>query len=90
MIKQAKKGSTYNPEIYTKEAKKARFYRVGERRINKILKYLKLVGNMSNKNLYLYTDQEVKKMFNVLKTMISKTEDKFQTGSQQKEYSFKF
>ena len=71
------KKSTYKPEAYTKEAKKARFYRVGERRVNKVLHYFRLIGNISNGNLYCYTDREVKKMFLKLRKELTITENKF-------------
>lgn len=71
------KSSTYDPKLYTEEAKRARFKRIAERRINKVLEALRLIGNVGNKSLYSYTDEEIEKMFDALENKIRETKSKF-------------
>ena len=40
-----------------------KFIRLAEKRINKVAKQLQLIGNLSNKTNYAYSDEEVEKMF---------------------------
>jgi len=48
------------------EEKRARFQRVAERRVNRALKALHLVGQCANRRVYEYTDDEVRDMFNAI------------------------
>ena len=43
-----------------------RFLRIGESRTNKILKMLQLLGNCSNRAVYEYETEEVKKIFQAI------------------------
>ena len=57
--------------------KKERFIRIAERRTNNILEQLRLLGNCSNKNNYSYTEEDVKKIFSVIKTELKEVKMKF-------------
>jgi hypothetical protein len=48
------------------ESKHTKFRRLAKLRGERALKDLRLVGNLSNKNNYDYTEAEVKALFNVL------------------------
>ncbi len=67
----------YKKELYTEKARRERFERVAERRINRILDYLRLLGNTSNRNLYLYGDSDVDRIFNVIEERIIQVKGKF-------------
>lgn len=71
-----KKGS-YDKSLYTEEAKKERFQRVAERRVNRILEYLRLLGNTSNRTLYLYSDRDVDRIFNAIEERLIQVRGKF-------------
>lgn len=45
------------------KGKRERFLKLAEKRTNKILNDLRLLGNCSNKANYEYTDEEVRQMF---------------------------
>lgn len=46
--------------------KRDRFLRIAEGRTNKIIKMIRLLGNCSNRAVYNYESEEVKKVFQVI------------------------
>ena len=80
--------SNYRPELYTKDAKKDRFYRVATRRINKLLNNLRLIGNTANTNLYLYKDEEIDKIFSTIENKIIEVKSKFRRSKDKDTFSF--
>jgi hypothetical protein len=73
-------GKSYNPNLYTPEAKQARFKRIAEKRTNRILRDIRLLGNTSNKTLYSYTQSDVDKIFNIIDLKMTETRSKFKTS----------
>ena len=67
----------YDKSLYTEEAKKERFQRVAERRVNRLLEYLRLLGNTSNRSLYVYSDHDVERMFAVIDEKLIQVKGKF-------------
>ena len=49
-----------------KETKNARFRRVAEARVNKIIRMLRLLGNCSGTNTYAYDADAVEQIFTAL------------------------
>lgn len=61
---------------------KARKFRdLAEKRVNNAIKQIQLIGNLSNKYNYEYTEEEVKKIINALKAEIRNLEIKFELSS---------
>ena len=56
------------------ENKKDRFKRIAEKRTNKIIEMIRLLGNCSNRNVYDYSDDEVEKIFKVLENELAEKE----------------
>ena len=54
-----------------------KFERLAEKRVNEVLKKLRLVGNLSNKNNYEYTDRHIKKILDVLESEVKVLKLKF-------------
>lgn len=52
------------------ESKRDKFIRLAETRTNKALEMIRLIGNLSNKTVYDYTDKDVDKIFKALETEI--------------------
>ena len=50
--------------------KKMKFRELAEKRVNNALKNIQLIGNLSNTRAYDYDDEDVKKMFKILKEEI--------------------
>ena len=70
------------------ETKRERFVRIAEARTNKILEMIRLLGNCSSKANYEYSDEDVKKIFNVLEKELKNTKYKFM-GIESKDEKFK-
>lgn len=71
-----------------KETKRQKFVRLAEMRTNKILKMMQLLGNCSSRTNYEYTEEDVKKIFNVLEKELKNTKNKFM-GIEQKDDTFR-
>lgn len=69
--------SGYDKSLYTDKAKKERFQRVAERRINKILEYLRLLGNTANPSLYIYSDLDIERTFKAIDEKLIQVKGKF-------------
>lgn len=48
------------------ENRKDRFKRIAENRTKKILRYLRVLGNCANKNLYDYSEDDITKIFTAI------------------------
>ncbi len=57
--------------------RKDNFIRLAEARTNKILKLLTLLGNLSNKSYYDYSESQVETMFNVLQEELDNQKARF-------------
>jgi hypothetical protein len=60
------------------EDKQAKFRRLAKQRGERILKDLRLLGNLSNTNNYSYTEAEVKKIFSALEEELKFSRSRFQ------------
>lgn len=58
--------------------KKSNFKRLAEARGNRVLKDLRLVGNLSNRNNYEYTDKEVNILFSAIEQELRAVKASFQ------------
>jgi len=62
--------------------KKKKSTELAEARVNKTLKDLQLIGNLSNKSAYEFTDAEVKKIFSALQKGLDVAKAKFSKESE--------
>ncbi len=67
--------------IIMKETKKEKFIRLAEKRTNKALEAIRLLGNLSNKNVYEYKQEEVEKIFNALDKEIEMAKSYFMSNN---------
>ena len=56
---------------------KEKFHKLAKSRVNKAIKTIKLIGNLSNKSHYTYEQKEVDQIFNALNKEIKSTQSKF-------------
>ena len=56
-----------------------KFIRLAEKRINKVAKQLQLIGNLSNKTNYAYSDEEVEKMFDYVDSCVQLARERFKS-----------
>jgi hypothetical protein len=66
------------------------FVRLAEARTNKILKSIDLLGNLSNKSNYSYSDEDIRKIFKAINERAAHIATKFQSaGGGKKKDEFK-
>lgn len=70
-------------------SKREKFEELGEKRMNEAIKKIRLIGNLSNRNNYDYTDEHVKAIISTLEAEIQSLKNKFKK-EQDPEISFKF
>lgn len=51
--------------------KAERFVRVAEARTNKVIDMIRLLGNLSNTNVYEFKEEDIEKIFNAIEEEIS-------------------
>lgn len=54
-----------------------RFIRLAESRTKKAIKDIRLIGNLSNRSNYSYTEEDVSKMFRVLESELKLAKKRF-------------
>lgn len=63
------------------DTKHEKFRELAERRTNKALDAIRLIGNLSNRQTYRYEDDEVRKIVKALKDAVSDVESRFSKQS---------
>lgn len=58
------------------------FVRLAEARTNKLLKDLDLLGNLSNRSNYSYTEEDIKSIFRAVSKKVQETELRFKMSLQ--------
>lgn len=71
------------------EKKHDRFQRLATARTERVLDTLDLIGNLSNKSFYDYSEKEVKEIFDTIKKVADENEDKFLKTKGKKKRRFK-
>ena len=71
------------------DERRDKFVSLAERRVSRVLKDLKLIGNLSNKTNYKYTQSDVKKITSTLKKALADMTSKFERNGQEEEEFFK-
>lgn len=59
------------------ERKHAKFRELAEKRTNKALEAVRLIGNLSNRQTYVYEEAEVRKIVKALRDAVSEVEARF-------------
>lgn len=59
------------------ENRHARFKRLAEARTEKVLDMIDLIGNLSNKSFYEYSDEEIEAIFDAIEKSVKENRDKF-------------
>ena len=66
-----------------------KFVALAEKRVTKAIRDLRLVGNLSNKSNYSYTEQDVRKIIVALEQEIKKLRRRFESEKHPQEVVFK-
>jgi len=59
------------------ENKNERFKRLAEKRTRKVLNEIRVLSNLSNKGLYGYTPDQLKRIFGTIRESLNKAEARF-------------
>ena len=59
------------------DRKKEKFIELAEKRTRRIIINLDLIGNLSNKRNYIYTDEQCDQIFKAIKKGLREAEEKF-------------
>ncbi|MGG1864082.1 hypothetical protein ABEP22_13115 [Bacillus safensis] len=57
--------------------KREKFERLAEKRVTDVVKKIRLIGNLANKNNYDYTDEHVKQIIDTLETELRTLKGRF-------------
>lgn len=70
--------------------KRKKFVELGEARVGKALKDIQLIGNLSNRAAYDFTEADVKKMFSALQKALDTAHGRFAKDGEPSAGEFKF
>lgn len=69
--------------------KRKKFVDLAEARVNRAIKDLQLIGNLSNRSAYEYGDDDVKKIFGALQKELNAAKSRFTGSDGSKEEGFR-
>jgi hypothetical protein len=69
--------------------KRSKFVELAEARVNRAIKDVRLIGNLSNRSAYAYSEEDVRKMFKALQKEIDAARAKFGGEGTSREEGFK-
>lgn len=72
-----------------KETKHDRFIRIAENRTNKIIDTIRLLGNLSNRANYDYTEEDLKKIFLSIERELKAVKSKFTFDESEGKFSLR-
>ena len=72
-----------------RDADREKFVELAEKRVTKTLNDIRLVGNLSNKTNYSYTDKDVRKIYGALKRALDEMKARFDSNGVNEEELFK-
>jgi hypothetical protein len=74
--------ATSDGNIVTKDrgSKRETFTNLAEKRTNMILERIRILGNLSNRSAYEFSDDDVRKIFSAIEHELKITKAKFQTA----------
>lgn len=71
------------PEERTREVDREKFVRLANKRVSAALKAIQLIGNLSNRSNYAYTENDVSKIFRALQKEVRESRKKFESEQKQ-------
>ncbi len=67
-----------------KETPEERFKRIAEARTNAVLERLRVLGNLSNRQVYRYSEEEVNRIFSTINKRLKEVKAKFDSRKTEK------
>jgi len=72
-----------------RETDREKFVELAEKRVRRALKDIKLIGNLSNRSNYSYTDEDGRKIYRALKSAVDDVKARFDRKGDEEEIEFK-
>jgi hypothetical protein len=72
-----------------REEKREKFVRLAEARVSKAMQAIRVVGNLSNKSNYIFTDEDIKKITRALNAEIDAMQARFRNSDSKSRPEFK-
>lgn len=72
-----------------RERDRQKFVELAQKRVNRALKDIKLIGNLSNRSNYTYSDDDVKKIYKILQNALNDLKARFDRKGDDTEINFK-
>lgn len=74
-----------------KENSEDKFVRIAEKRVNNAIKSIRLIGNLSNRSNYSYTEKDIEVIFLALSKELKMCQERFKSSlpKQNKNFSLK-
>lgn len=69
--------------------KRQKFIELAEKRVSRLIKDVRLVGNLSNRSNYVFRDDDVKKIFAAIENEIRTARKRFESAGSSDETVFK-
>lgn len=73
----------------TEKEKRANFVRIAENRVSRAIKSIRVIGNLSNRSNYSYTDADVKAIISALQNEVTNLKNQFSTKKSSSADQFK-
>ena len=70
--------------VNNSETPEERFKRVAEARTNAVIDKLRILGKVSNRQIYSYSEEDVNKIFSAINKQVKEVRAKFNTQEQQR------
>ncbi len=70
------------------ESNREKFIRLAEKRVNNAIKAINLIGNLSNKSNYSYSEADLDKIFSALNSEMKDCRAKFKNSVKDKKNNF--
>ena len=64
-------------EVTVKRDRRKKFEDIAVRRVNRVIKEIRLIGNLSNRSAYEYTEEDVRKITKVLQRELDGMKSRF-------------
>jgi hypothetical protein len=72
-----------------RESDRKKFVELAEKRVSRALRDLRLIGNLSNRSNYKYTDEDARKIYRVLRDALEELKARFERRGDDRAVSFK-
>ncbi len=70
--------------ISNNETPEQRFKRIATVRTNAVLDRIRILGNLSNRQMYSYSEEDIEKIFSVINKQVREVRAKFNSHKQEK------